>query len=162
MSETLIISANDHLDDIRTLFQEYINVEYTGKRGVSLSFQNVDAELENLPGEYIEPSGGLFLIYWLGNLAGCVAFRKLDQTSCEIKRLYIRESFRGHKLGQKILLHLLSEAKNCKYRYAYCDTLSSMTEAITLYRKLGFSDAEPYYNNPLAGARYFKKNLQEV
>ena len=159
MNEYQIVSAYDRIDDVRTLFQEYITEEFIIKRGVSLEFQHIEKELENLPGEYDEPTGGLFLIYWHGNLAGCAAFRKLNSNSCEFKRLYIRKTFRGHKLGQRVLSHMSSEAQKRGYIYAYCDTLSTMTEAIAIYHKMEFTETEPYYKNPLPGAIYFKKEL---
>jgi ribosomal protein S18 acetylase RimI-like enzyme len=159
MDEHRIIPAYDHINDIRTLFQEYITVEYEKKRGIQLGFQHIEEEIESLPGSYAEPTGGLFLLYWSENIAGCAAFRKINHSSCELKRLYIREQFRGFKLGHKLLYHTLSEAKKKGYIYAYCDTLSTMTEAIAIYHKMEFVETEPYYENPLQGVLYFKKTL---
>lgn len=159
MYEHQIVSAYDHIDDIRVLFQEYFTEEFEKKRGVKLGFQNIEEELESLPGKYDEPTGGLFLLYWRGNTAGCAAFRKVDHSCCELKRFYIREQFRGLKLGQKLLSHTLSEAKKKGYRFACCDTLSTMTEAIAVYHKMAFVETEPYYANPLQGVLYFKKEL---
>jgi ribosomal protein S18 acetylase RimI-like enzyme len=34
-----------------------------------------------------------------------------------------------------------------------------MTAAISLYESLGFSEVEPYYPNPLPGARFFSKTF---
>lgn len=159
MAEWQIISAQEHIHEIRMLFEEYITEECVIKRGINLEFQHVESELEHLPGKYSEPEGGLFLLYWQGNPAGCAAFRKMDNESCELKRLYIRRQFRGLKLGGKLLSHLLKKAKEKGYLYAYCDTLSSMTEAVSAYRKMSFSETKPYYRNPLQEVLYFKKVL---
>lgn len=73
-------------------------LEYAASLGFSLCFQNFDAELAALPGDYAPPSGRLLLAEWDGQLAGCGALHKLEADACEMKRLYLRPQFRGKEL----------------------------------------------------------------
>jgi putative acetyltransferase len=159
MAEYQIKAAYDNLDEASALLQEYVETEYIQMLGVALEFQQINEELENPQDKYAQDTGGLYLIYWHDEAAGCIAFRRLDATTCEIKRLYVRKQFRGHQLGEKALLHVLNEAKHKGYRIAYCDTLSSKKTAIALYKKIGFTETTPYYQNPLPDVLYLMKIL---
>ena len=80
----------EHIEEARTLFLEY------GKSlGFSLCFQSFEDELKNLPGAYSPPSGCLLLARRSGQMAGCIALRKIDDDICEMKRLYVRPGHRG-------------------------------------------------------------------
>ena len=89
------------MDAIREIFQEYAD-----GLGIDLCFQQFDAELAGLPGEYQEPRGGLLMARVGGELAGCCALRPLDKAdypnAAEMKRLYVRKAFRGFGLGRQL------------------------------------------------------------
>ena len=51
------IPAQNEMDKIRSLF-----IEYQKWLGIDLCFQNFEAELVNLPGEYAEPKGSIFVV----------------------------------------------------------------------------------------------------
>src|SRR5690242_7512912 len=74
-------------------------VEYQRTLGVSLCFQNFEAELSGLPGDYAPPRGRLVLATANGRPAGCVALRPLFHRDAEMKRLYVRSQYRGGGLG---------------------------------------------------------------
>jgi len=130
---------------------------------VDLDFQNFEEELLNLPGDYAAPRGALWLITVNGNLAGCCALRPLDSVdypnACEMKRLYVRPSFRGLGLGRLLVDATLESARMADYDCILLDTLDSMESARALYAELGFHEVPPYYHNPLAGAHYLKADL---
>ena len=159
MDDYRITSAGNAIDDAKALLQEYIDIEYTDMLGLSLDFQHIQDELANPLAVYPHEHGGLHLIYWQNELSGCIALRRMDAESCEIKRLYVRKQFRGHKLGTKALQYILEEAKQKGYQTAYCDTLASKVTAIRLYKQMGFEEIEPYYMNPLPDVIYLRKNL---
>ena len=79
-----------------------------------------------------------------------------------MKRLYVSPLGRGTGLGRALTLEVLDQAKKMGYRRVRLDTLRSMTNAMALYEKLGFSEVEPYYNNPFKGARFLELNLEET
>ena len=146
------------LDATRALFREYAVA-----LGVDLCFQNFDAELAALPGEYAPPQGTLLLARVGGELAGCAALRPLHDVdyanACEMKRLYVRRAFRRFGLGRSLAQALIDEARRAGYSVLLLDTLDDMEAARGLYESLGFEEIPPYYFNPLPGAHYLKVDL---
>jgi ribosomal protein S18 acetylase RimI-like enzyme len=152
------LTLPSEVDGARELFSEYAQA-----LGVDLCFQNFDAELANLPGEYAPPSGLLLLATVDGALAGCGAFRALADVdhidACEMKRLYVRRAFRRFGLGRLIAQRLIDEASQAGYSTMLLDTLDDMEAARSLYETLGFVEIPPYYFNPIPGAHYLKVDL---
>jgi GNAT superfamily N-acetyltransferase len=139
----------------RELFQEYAQ-----SLGVNLCFQNFEQELAGLPGHYAPPGGRLLLAEYDGQLAGCVALHKWEDGVCEMKRLYLRPSFRGKGLGRAIAEKIIAEARSIGYRRMRLDTIEPlMKDAVEMYRKLGFREIAPYRSNPIAGAMYMELQL---
>lgn len=137
--------------------------EYADSLGLDLSFQNFDAEVAQLPGDYAPPRGTLLLAYVDGTPAGCCALRPLDDAdipnAAEMKRLYVRKPFRGFGLGRQLAEATLDAARQGGYSCVLLDTLDDMEAARNLYTDLGFEETEPYYFNPIAGAHYLKAEI---
>ena len=137
--------------------------EYAASLGIDLCFQNFDAEVATLPGEYAAPGGQLLLAWVDGRLAGCGALRALADVdyanACEMKRLFVRPGFRRFGLGRLLAQALLDEARRAGYSAMLLDTLDEMEAARELYASLGFEEIPPYYFNPIAGAHYLKATL---
>jgi ribosomal protein S18 acetylase RimI-like enzyme len=149
------LSTHDQIELVRELFKEYENW-----LGINLCFQNFEKELAELPGDYAPPQGQLLLAMDDGRIAGCIALRKIGDGICEMKRLFVRSEFRGKGLGRKLVEAIISEARKIGYERMRLDTLpGKMDQAIALYRSLGFTEIEPYYQNPVPGAKFMELEL---
>lgn len=151
------VTANDWLET-RNIFQEY-----AASLAVDLCFQGFEDELAQLPGDYAEPRGTLLLARVGGIVAGCCALRPLDTSdytnAAEMKRLYVRQAFRGLGLGRLLTEAILDAARKAGYSCVLLDTLDDMESARALYEDLGFEEIPPYYHNPYAGAHYLKVDI---
>jgi putative acetyltransferase len=161
--ELVVVEAGhvEHLAAVRALF-----TDYAASLGIDLCFQNFNAELANLPGEYAAP-GGVLLVAWVdGQPAGCGAFRPLPEAdypdACEMKRLFVRPAFRRYGLGRQLAQQLLERATQAGYRNMLLDTLDDMEAAREMYATLGFEEIPPYYFNPIPGAHYLKAELDAL
>ncbi|HEX6650742.1 MAG TPA: GNAT family N-acetyltransferase [Pyrinomonadaceae bacterium] len=148
-------NTDEHISQARTLFEEY-----AASLGISLCFQNFDQELKSLPGKYAPPDGLLLLATENNELAGCIALRKLSPGICEMKRLFVRPTYRSHGLGRVLVETIIDEARKLGYTHMRLDTLPGlMDKAIALYRSFGFVDIAPYCENPVEGAKFMQLEL---
>jgi ribosomal protein S18 acetylase RimI-like enzyme len=135
---------------VRDLFLEYADFI-----GVDLGFQDFQREIATLPGDY-DP---ILVAHWNSEPAGCVAMHPIEHSLCEMKRLYVRPSFRGHAIGRALAERIVAEARSRGYERIRLDTLPTMTTAIPLYQSLGFVEIPPYRYNPIAGTKFMELDL---
>lgn len=151
MSITLRQADTPELVSItRTLFREYAEAIDT-----DLAYQGFSAELASLPAPYAPPDGTLLIAHVDSELAGCVGLRPLGDGVGEMKRLYVRPAYRNVGLGKHLIDAVIQAARQAGHRELRLDTLSSMTSAQALYRRLGFVEIAPYNDKYLPGTRFY-------
>lgn len=150
------ITAQDMIEEIKQLF-----LEYSQSLKIDLAFQNFETEFNTLPGKYGPPDGILILVLVDSKRSGCIALRKISEDICEMKRLYVRNDYRGLGIGKKLIGMIIEEARKLKYSYIRLDTLPTMKKAQELYTLFGFYDIEPYIYNPIKGARFLELKLKD-
>ncbi len=133
--------------------------EYVEWVGLDLGFQEIDAELAGLPGDYAPPRGALFVAMDGERHVGMIGLRAFDGTIAEMKRLYVRPEARGQGLARRLIDRLCEDAMRLGYAEIRLDTLPMMGDAQALYQACGFVDIEPYYETPIAGTRFMGKRL---
>jgi putative acetyltransferase len=129
-------------------------LEYQRHSGVDLCFQAFDQEMAQLPGSYTPPDGRLYVALVGDAVAGCVALRRHDAFSAEMKRLFLRPAFHGQGLGKLLAQRIVQDARQIGYQRILLDTLPSMQAAQAMYARMGFVEAEAYVHNPVAGVRF--------
>jgi len=153
--EFLHVIEGEMIEEIRKLF-----LEYAQSLDIDLDFQDFETELKTLPGKYQPPDGALILALVEGKEAGCIALRKISKDICEMKRLYVRDEYRGLGLGKMLVGMIIDEAVKKNYQYMRLDTLPTMKSAQSLYLSFGFYDIEPYVYNPIQGTRFMELKLR--
>lgn len=102
------------------------------------------ATLRRLP-DYLPPHGRLLVVRGREDvLLGTCFLRRIRPDAVEIKRLFLRPAARGLGLGRALAGRALAEARSMGARRVLLDTGVWMTEARTLYQRLGFREIAPY------------------
>jgi GNAT superfamily N-acetyltransferase len=154
MNQIVSAQSDEHYHAARDLFRQYAD-----SLDFDLEFQGFDRELATLPGEYAPPKGCLLLASDSGCFAGCVALRPLDETICEMKRLFVIPKYRGQGMGRILACAVIDRAREIGYKKMRLDTVSTMKEARSLYYSLQFKNIEAYRYNPHDEPSYMELEL---
>lgn len=158
-----IISAYDRVEDMLALIKEY--TDDIGSHGDEikecLSSQNLSEELADIRSKYALPYGRMYIALFDGKTVGSVALAKDDEEHCELKRLYVREEYRGMHIARALMDKVIEDAKTIGYRYMRLDTFPFMANAIKLYENYGFTYIDKYNDNPAGAALFMQLDLEK-
>ena len=146
--------GKNNIEEAKALITEYL-----AELGRDLSFQSVEEELADPAVKYTAPQGELVMAEEDGRVLGMVAYHRLDDDTCEMKRLFLRPEGRGRHIGEMLVREIVRKAENAGYRYMVLDTVEPLRAAVGLYKKLGFKECEAYYRNPMEDVIYMRKTL---
>jgi GNAT superfamily N-acetyltransferase len=134
------VETPEQITAVRELLAEYLAWTRTIEIDAmdAPTFHGIDAEVASLPGVFGPPSGRLLLAMDDARPVGCVAFKRVNDSTCELKRFYVRPDFRGRHLGRQLVGRLVDEARAAGYRQIVLDSHISMTAAHHIYRDFGF------------------------
>lgn len=154
--QVIIVGQKDPL--LAPLFAE-LSVEYSNRYGHPLA--EIHRELVEYPEiEFAAPHGAFILLLADGEPIAGGAFRKYDEQTAELKRIWTHSSHRRQGLAQRVLHELESEARSRGYQRIYLTTGPRQPEAKELYLAAGYLpqfdlsvDPESVWNLP------FRKEL---
>jgi N-acetylglutamate synthase-like GNAT family acetyltransferase len=106
----------------------------------------------------VPPHGYLVLARLDGEAVGCGALKRLSDDVGEIKRVWCGSAVRGKGVATGIMDRLEAIARDAGFKTLRLDTNRTLTEAHTLYRKLGYREIGRYNDNPYAH-HWFEKRL---
>ena len=161
MGELELTYGYDYPEEMVSLFTEYTEmlVRLDPPFQAYLDLQHYEDEVRDLTVKYGLPDGRLYLARIDGKAAGCIALRKLDESRCEMKRLYVRPEYRNRQIATKLIDQLLRDARSIGYQQLLLDTIPGLTDAIRMYQKLGFRDIPRYNDSPLDTTVYMGLDL---
>lgn len=149
-----IVDGKEYMTQVKKLI-----VEYTDWLNRDLSFQQIEEELNDPSKKYTAPQGEIIVALEGDVVVGMVAYHRHSEIRCEMKRLYVKPDSRGSHIGDVLVKKIIERAKSSGYKEMVLDTLIPMKSAIHLYRKYGFDECAPYYNNPMDDVIYMIKRL---
>jgi GNAT superfamily N-acetyltransferase len=155
-----MIKINRAISEYEIKMLRDLLLEYGRIRDFDEALGDYDFELANLPGEYSPPRGSLLLALYDDEPCGCVALRKIDDNICEMKRLYVKEDFRGKRVGHALVQNIIENAAEAGYKFMRLDNHPWMKEAESLYKLFGFVEIGAYRYNPTKGVKFFELDLE--
>lgn len=153
--------AYDTPETIRELFTEYTRmlVENEPAFQTYLDLQDYAAELADLTKKYGLPHGRLYIAWCDDQPVGCIGLRRLDDETCELKRLYVRPAYRGQGIAGQMMQRILSDARAIGYTAMQLDTEPFLRSALKMYRGLGFYEIPRYNDSPLDTTIFLRLEL---
>jgi GNAT superfamily N-acetyltransferase len=146
MDEVIPATTREHFRAFATLMREYVEwcrEKYSGDTwfiDAVVGNQSLEEELQELSSLYGLPNGRAFLARSGDEIVGCIAYQRLSDTICQMKRLFVRPAAQGHGTGRRLCLAAIDAARNDGYDLMRLDAANFLTDAIALYRSIGFRD----------------------
>ena len=141
------VESDKDRDTIRELFCEYLKLANTGLNeqfGINFAIEQMIEEDMLALNKFYPPQGRLLLAELDNRNAGLACMYQIREDMGEIKRMYVRDEFRGARIGQALLDRLIIEAREIGYAHLQLDSARFMHTARRLYRSAGIEVIEPY------------------
>ena len=78
---------------------------------------------------------------------GVKLLSSLDDSICELQKMYFSIDLRGKGYGKKLLSKCLEAAQEMGYKYCYLETLSQLETAVNLYKQNAFKNLDTPLGN---------------
>ena len=124
-------------EKVLKLVQEVLNLY-----GLNLNPNDEDLDITDIPKYYTENNGDFEVIEFKGEIIGSYGIYKIDEETCELRKMYLKKEFQGLGLGNIMLENSLKLAINLNYKKITLQTNSVLYKAVKLYKKYGFEEFE--------------------
>lgn len=108
------------------------------------------SDIDNVQSHYFDSNGTFLVLFDENRVVGTGAIRKLDDETCELKRMWFLKEYRGKGNGLQMAQMLFDFAKQAGYKKVRLDLANEerQSQALKFYKKLGFYPIERYNNSP--------------
>ncbi|AQA06500.1 GNAT family N-acetyltransferase [Mycobacterium sp. MS1601] len=138
-----------------------LTVEYTSRYGAGLPQEYRD--MRAYPAEEFAPPGGTLILAMLDGIAVAGgAFRRYDETTAELKRIWTAATHRQRGYGKLVVAELERVARERGYRRIYLTTGPRQPEAVALYLSAGYRPPNDQSPSLGVGAHPFEKDLLDA
>lgn len=105
-------------------------------------------DMDDVHHTYFDNDGTFLAMTDNGQLIGTGALRKLNETTCELKRLWLLFEYHGQGLGYRMIQELFAFARQEGYEKIRLETdRTAQSRAYELYKRLGFYEIPRYSDN---------------
>ena len=118
-------SENQDFKKLSALFDDYL-VDIDGEEKDFFAFYN-NVQLDTV-----------LVVYENSDVVGCGAFKKFDENTAEIKRMFVHPNHRNKGIASYILNELELWANELSFSSFILETSPKLTSAIILYEKKGY------------------------
>jgi|SRR6478609_7302159 len=145
----IVRASKADLAEIQSIIGDYYEA-------VSVMVRDSQEQMES----YLQKDSGIWLACDEGKAIGCVVLRPLPQRekACEVKRLYVKDAYRGQGIAEALMTALENYALSQGYQSVYLDTKDDLKAAIRFYERRGYETCERYNDNPQATI-FMRRNL---
>lgn len=104
-----------------------------------------DLDLDDIEKNYSSNRGffGVAVLVETNQIVGTFGIHPMDHEICELRKMYLSKAFRGQGLGRWLLDTAIQKAREKHYAKIFLETISPLTAAIALYKKMGFKEVKP-------------------
>lgn len=151
-----IVTADnvERVELVRELTAEYARLPHILGR-----WPDAPREVEALPGDYVAPSGGLLLAMRDGRAIGSVGWIRIDESTAELKRLYVRPDARTSGAGRALVRGVIQAALDAGCATLRLDTIPALTAANALYASMGFEPTDRFSDDLYPDAHCYALDL---
>jgi putative acetyltransferase len=104
------------------------------------------SDIDDYESHYTKQRGLFLVITDMDEVIGTGAIRRIDNSICELKRLWLLEKYQGKGIGYRILQELIKFAQANGYEKIRLETDNEQERAIRFYQSVGFQRIEKFNN----------------
>ena len=114
-----------------------------------------DADLADIEQAYFARGGAFYVLETEdGSIIGAYGLYRMDEHTCELRKMYLRRDYRAKGLGKRLLEDALTQARERGFTKVVLETASVLKEAIALYQSYGFTPHEANHLSPRCDQAY--------
>ncbi|MFF7990761.1 GNAT family N-acetyltransferase [Kitasatospora xanthocidica] len=152
------VTTPEALELLREYYYDVANRYYRLHLGREGTPEELESGLADSPSDDLAGPDGLFLIgRHDGTAHSCAGLRRLDSTTAELTRVYVRPGLRGTGGGARLLAAVDEAARSLGAERIVLDTRLDLVEARALYLHHGYQEIPAYSNGPYAQVWYGKE-----
>ncbi|MER7755905.1 GNAT family N-acetyltransferase [Kitasatospora sp. NPDC097643] len=143
---------------LRDYYYDVANRYYRLHLGREGTREELESGLADSPSDDLVPPQGLFLVgRYEGAARSCAGLRRLDATTVELTRVFVRPELRGTGGGVRLLAAVDEAARALGAERIVLDTRLDLVEARALYTRHGYREIPAYSTGPYAQIWYGKE-----